>query len=142
MNKIQVRMEDFGSGEFKFNILDFIDCLDEEGKNKVLEYFVFSQVIDSIERQLKHKTDCDSWDTSGWRDGQKLREHILKIQGLEPEFKKDMESRIRSLERESANYKKYYDWYFKLHHHGFDCLECRQGESIMDKAKKAIGDVK
>lgn len=96
----------------------FIGQLTEEGKQRILELYTFEEIMRQIEKQLKHETDLDSWDTSGWRDGSKLREAIIKIQGLEPEFKKDLESKIRCLEFSVANYKKYYDWYFKIYHYG------------------------
>jgi hypothetical protein len=96
----------------------FIGQLTEEGKQRILELYTFDEIIGQIERQLKKDSDLFSWDTSGWRDGSKLREAIIKIQGLEPEFKKDLESTIRSLEYNVAHYKKYYDWYFKIYHYG------------------------
>jgi hypothetical protein len=140
-NKMNLEVDNWDA-TVKFSILELIDHLDEEGKKRVCDYFTYEHIFDSLERQLKHKTDLDSWDTSGWRDGASIRAFILKQTGLEPEFKKDMDSKIRSLESDVANYKKYYDWYFKLHHHGFDCPECRTGKSLMQKAREAIGDVK
>ena len=120
MNKIQVRMEENEDGKFVFDIKDFIDCMNEESKKMMCDYFTFTHIADSLERQLKRQTDLDSWDASGWRDCSKLREFIIRVQGVEPEFKKDLESRIRALEHDVAHYKKYYDWYFKLNHHGFE----------------------
>lgn len=140
-NKMKLEVDNWDA-TVKFSIIDLIENLDEDGKKRVCDYFTWEHIFDSLERQLKHKTDLDSWDTSGYRDGANLRKFILGIQGLEPEFKKDFESKIESLERNVEHYKKYYDWYFRLHHHGFDCVECKEGESLMDKAKRAIGDVK
>lgn len=57
-----------------------------------------------------------SYESNGYRDGARLREEILKFQRLEPEFKADLEGRIRSLEHDVEHYQKYYDWYFKLYH--------------------------
>ena len=98
------------------DVLDLFEQLDDDIKKRILESYVLNDVLEAIENQLKHKTDLDSWDTSGWRDCSKIREYIIKIQGLEPEFKKDLESKIRSLERNVEDYQKYCDWYFKVWH--------------------------
>ncbi len=139
--KIEIKVNSWDA-KIEFDILDLIAQLDDEGKKRVCDYFTFDHIFDSLERQLKHKTDLDSWDTSGWRDGQSIRAFILKIQGLEPEFQKDLESKIRSLQHDVDNYKKYYDWYFRLHHQAFNNERYPQEESIMQMAKRVIGDVK
>ena len=114
----------------------FIGQLTEEGKQRILELYTFDEIIGQIERQLKKDSDLSSWDTSGWRDGSKLREAIIKIQGLEPEFKKDLESTIHSLECNVAHYKKYYDWYFKIYHY-----ERRSDVYMPEGAKRLIDSV-
>jgi hypothetical protein len=92
-------------------------------------------VFQQIEQQLKHQTEISGWDTSGWVDGSRLRGDVIKIQGLEPEFKKDLESRIRSLEHDVAHYKKYYDWHFKLRHVDKD----QDGELLWKLISKKVG---
>ena len=114
----------------------FIGQLTEEGKQRILEIFTFAEIIDQIEQHLKKNSDLYSWDTSGWRDGSKLREAIIKIQGLEPEFKADLESRIRALESTVTYYKKYYDWYFKIYHY-----ERHSNVYMPDGAKRLIDSV-
>lgn len=96
------------------SIVNYFRDLPEELKEHIFALYTFEEIVQQIERQLKHETDIDGWDTSGYRDGAKMREAVIKFQGLEPEFKKDLESRIRSLESDVANYEKYYNWYFKL----------------------------
>jgi hypothetical protein len=103
-------------GKISVNLSEVFMALSDDDKKFLLESFVFEEVIPYIERQLRHETSCDSWNTTGYRDGGKLREAILKTQGIVPEFEKDLKSRIRSLEGDVENYKKYYDWYWKLYH--------------------------
>lgn len=90
--------------------------LPEETKERILQLYVFEDIVLAIENQLRRNTDLTSWSTDGWRDGSKIRAAILATQGIEPEFKADLESQIRSLESNVKYYKKYYDWYFKLYH--------------------------
>lgn len=118
------------------NLMDVFMGLDAESRKAFLETYTFEEILKAIESQLKHEIDCDWWNTSGERDGAKIREEILKIQGLEPEFKKDLESRISALESESAHYKKFYDWYFKVYH-----LENHAGDGhIIDRLHNAVGN--
>jgi len=98
------------------HLLDYFNQLSPELKKIILEQFVFSEIIEVIEQQLKHQTDISTWSTSGWRDGMNIREAIIKIQGLEPEFKKDLESIIRSLKWRTDYLEKYYRWFFKVYH--------------------------
>ena len=139
MSKNQIRCE-VSESKVKFDILDLIECLDEEDKKRVCDYFTYDHIFDSLERQLKHKTEFYSWDTSGWRDGSKMREFVINLQGLEPEFKADLESKISSLTNERDNYEKYYKWYFNLYHHSNDCYECKNSEkTLFEKVKDAVG---
>jgi hypothetical protein len=98
--------------------LEMLREMPEEARRFALEDFVFTEIVEAVERQLKHDSEQGlySWDTKGYRDGAKMREAILKFQGLEPEFKADLESRIRSLEHDVEHYKLYYDWHFKVWH--------------------------
>jgi hypothetical protein len=98
------------------SVVGYFQELPEEVKQRIFGLFTFDQVVGQVEQQLRHETGLSGWDTSGWVDGSRLRAHIIKLQGLEPEFKKDLESRIRALESTVAHYKKYHDWYFKLWH--------------------------
>lgn len=111
------------------SVLEFIDQLPEDLRQRALELFVFEDIVRAADRQLKRDTDLWAFDTSGYRDGARLREAILKFQGLEPEFKADLESRIRSLEHDVNHYKKYYDWYFKVYHN----------DQVSDLVRKYIG---
>ena len=86
-------------------ILDTFRELPDETKQTILTAFTFDEILARIGQRLKHETDWDNWDTSGWIDSARLRAEIIKIQGLEPEFRKDLESRIRSLENDVAHYK-------------------------------------
>jgi len=95
-------------------ILDTFRDLPDDAKQTILTAFTFDEILARIEQQLRHETDWHSWNTNGWVDSSRLRAALIKIQGIEPEYKKDLESRIRSLEHDVAHYKKYYDWYFKL----------------------------
>ena len=135
-NKFDMRFKQDGS-VFSFDLYDFVGRLDEDGKKRFLSLFVFEEIIPAIERQLKHETDSDWWSTSGEQDGGRLRAEILKIQGLEPEFKKDLEIKIRSLEHEVEHYRKYYNWYFKLYHAHRECGGI--GHDIHQLAINAIG---
>lgn len=137
MNTQKIKLEVSENG-IKIDFIDIIENLTEDGKKRLLELFVYSEILDSIERQLKGKTDLWGWDTSGWRDSSRLREDILKIQGLEPEFKKDLESKIKSLQNDVDNYKKYYDWYFKIYHHNINYLNS-QDESLMQYVERLVG---
>jgi hypothetical protein len=123
-------------GNLTINLIDVFMGLDEESRRAFLETYTIEEILTTIERQLKHETDLYWWSTSGARDGAVLREAILKIQGLEPEFKKDLESKIRALEHDVANYKKYYDWYYRVYH-----LKNLDGDSrIIDRLHQAVGN--
>lgn len=123
-------------GKLYLDISEVFREMSDDDKKFLLESFVFEEVIPYIERQLKHETDCSSWDTTGYRDGGKLREAILKIQGIVPEFEEDLKSRIRSLESDVENYKKYYEWYWRLFHTKSPYYD---KESIMEYAESKIG---
>ena len=127
---------DFGDdGVITVDVCEILSKLGPEAKQRVLELYVFDEIVEAIERQLKHQTDLDGWDTSGWRDGSKMREAILKFQGLEPEFKKDLESKIQALECTVVHYEKYYNWYWKVFH-----LQTHSGEGrIIDRLHSAVG---
>ena len=98
-------------------MLEMFRSLTNEQKDEILKLYVFEDIIEAIEKQLKHDSDTWSAGSDGFKDGALIRKKILEIQGIEPEFKKDLEGRIRSLESSVCNYKKYYDWYFKLWHY-------------------------
>lgn len=131
--KIESKVE---KGMLSIDLYQAIGCLSDEEKQKFLEWFVFDEVIKAIELQLKRGTENYWWSTDGECDGSRLRKAILKINGIEPEFKVDLEKRIQALEREVKHYKKYYDFYFKIYH-------CRQddGFSLMAQVNRMIGDV-
>lgn len=129
---------DLNGDSVSISFWDIIENLDAENKNRLLEIFTFEEIVSAIENQLKKGTDLYSWDTSGWRDGSKIREAILNIQGLEPEFKADLESKIRSLENSVAHYKKYYDWYFRIYHCDRYPRENGQ-ESLMQHVERLVG---
>lgn len=112
---MKVQFNVSSEGTLSIDIIDFLNQLPDEQINRILEFFTFDQIIPAIEKQLKHGTELYSITYDG-KDGHKIREAIIKIQGLEPEFKKDLELQIDTLERENKNYKKYYDWYWKLYH--------------------------
>lgn len=135
MSKIQLEQD---GDSVKISLWDIIENLDAEHKKRLLEIFTFEEIVNAIENQLKKGTDLYSWDTSGWRDGSKIREAILKIQGLEPEFKNDLESKIRSLEHSVAHYKKYYDWYFNIYHHDSRNREFGK-ESLIQYVERLVG---
>lgn len=97
-------------------ILELFDELDEEVKDEILSKFAASQIIERLEQHLKGETDYWGFSTSGYRWGSQIREAIAKIQGIEPEWKKDYESRIRSLEHKVGHFEKYYKWYFRAYH--------------------------
>lgn len=107
--------------------------LDDESKKHLLELFTFEELIPAIEKQLKHNTDSWSSSTSGERDGCVLREKIMQIQGLEEEFRSDMSFKISNLESDRDNYKRYYEWYWKLFHF--------EDGSLMELVKRKIGEV-
>jgi hypothetical protein len=133
---MKIKIED---GVMKIDIYEAIGQLSDEEKKKFLEYFTFEEVLKAIENQLKRETEtnCYWWSTGGDRDGATLREHILKIQGLEPEFKNDLESKIRSLEHNVAHYKKYFDWYYKVYH-----AKNENGwNDLFSQVVKVVGDV-
>lgn len=110
-------------GELRIDVVDIFKELKEKEKAELLEIYTFEEIIEAIERQLKHETARYAWDTSGYRDGARLRDAILNIQGLDLGFKEDLESRIKALEHDVEHYKKYYDWYFKAYHYSFCDLE-------------------
>jgi len=122
----------------KIDLNYFIDHLTDEGRLRLLELYTFKEIIEQIEKQLKGDSDLYSWDTTGWRDGSKLREAIIKIQGLEPEFKKDLESTINSLKHKVDYYKKYYDWYFKIYHYDSNRIN-EYRYSLIDYIESRVG---
>jgi hypothetical protein len=68
--------------------------------------------------KMLKQTDYDwySRSTWWWRSGSEIREAIVRIQGIEEEYRKDKESVISSLEHNVAHYKKYYDKMYELYH--------------------------
>ena len=133
--KIEFKIE---NGKFEIDLVQLIGELTAEDRKRALEMFAFEEIIPAIERQLKREdTDLRWYCTGGDVDGSKLRARILAFQGLEPEFKNDLETKIRSLEHEVAWYKKYYDWYFKLYHLEYDM----NSKSLFHQVKECIGDV-
>jgi hypothetical protein len=133
MNKIKC---DIQGGVLSIDIMDVFYTLTEEQRKAFLETYTFEETIAAIERQLRHETGINSFCVSGDRDGSMLRAAIIKIQGLEPEYKKDLESKINSLESSVDHYKKYYDWYFKVYH-----LDIRDNEeSIITKLHRMAGN--
>jgi len=113
----------------KDSVLDYFSELPEELKYRILELFTFDEILGAVENQLKGNTDLWGWSSSGWRDSSKLREEIVKIQGLEPEFKKDLESKINSLESDVRHYKKFYDWYFEVY----------RNKEVYEAIKRTVG---
>ena len=135
-DKFDMRFKQEGS-VFSFDLYDVVERLDDAGKKRFLELFTHEEIIKAIENQLRHNTECEWWSTRGERDGGKLRAEILKIQGLEPEFKADLESKISSLEHSVRHFQKYYDWYFKLYHQHENAG--RSGEDLHQTIVRAIG---
>lgn len=114
---MNVKIED---GKVMFYLEDLFHSMSDEDKKELLRFFTFEEIIPAIEAQLKHETELSWWCTNGEKDGGKLREKIFAMQGLEPEFKKDFESKIRCLENKVSYLKNYYKWYWKFYHHDAD----------------------
>ena len=123
------------NGEIVIGLDEFVSKLTDEQKAELLETFTIEEILPAIERQLKHETNCAWWNTQGERDGQKIREFIANIQGLEEEYKKDLDARLRSAVNDRDNYKKYYDFYFKIFHH----KDINSENSLFDYVKKCVG---
>lgn len=104
-------------GEILIGLDEFVSKLTDEQKAELLETFTIQEIFPAIERQLKHETSSDWWNTNGERDGAKIREFIANIQGLEEEVRKDCKDKLRATESDRDNYRKYYDFYFKMFHH-------------------------
>ena len=113
----------------KDSVLEYFYSLPDDIKQTILQQIVFSDLLGLIENQLKHKTDFDSWSTSGWVDSSLLREELIKIQGLENEAIKDLQAKVRSLTFDVNSKTRYYDWYFKVYHH----------EGLHELVSKTIG---
>lgn len=97
-------------------VLNLFSQLSQEMKDRILGQYVFEDILMEAEKQLQGKTEFWAWDTSGWRFGAELRNHIAKMNGIEEELRKDFEDKIRSLESDVVHYKKYYNWHFKVYH--------------------------
>ena len=130
---MKIKYED---GNIIIDSIDIFEEMKDEERVKFLELFTFQEIVESIENQLKHKTEMWSSCTDGHQDGQKIREYILNIQGIEPEHKKDMGAKIRSLEHKVEHYKKYYDWYFKAYH----CENLDYGKSMFQRLREIVGE--
>lgn len=123
------------NGEIKINLCDAYLELSDQERSDFLELISFEHLIPAIERQLRHETMA--WSCGSFRDGELLRAEILKINGIEPEYKKDFESRIQRLEREVNHYKKYYDYYFKIYH--YDSGKSYGQEGLHDYVVRCVG---
>lgn len=108
------------SGEVRFDLFDMIKYLPEEKQNEIAEFLSWELILEHLDRHLKGESVFESWDTSGYRGGAKVREHIEKVQGTRDQRIEDLETKIRSLERSEKHYKTYYDWYFKFYHNDFE----------------------
>jgi len=104
------------------DVLDLFVELPQEIKFRILEIYSYDEIIGMVEKQLKGDTDMWGWDTTGWRHGSRLRAEIQKLTGIEEEFKKDMESKLKSVIHDMEHYKKFYDHYFKCYHNE-ECYE-------------------
>ena len=111
------------------SIIELLNSLPSDTKRTILDHYTWDEVIKSIERHLKGESSFQGWDSNGHRVGGRIRDEILKTQGIEPEYKKDLESRIQSLEHDVEHYKKYYDWQFKVYH----------DEELYDIVRRRIG---
>lgn len=100
----------------KEDILQLFADLDDEVKDAIIDTLTWDRIVERTSAHIKDDTDFWGYTTNGYRHGGKIREELAKIQGLEPAWKRDYETKIQSLEIDLASKKKYYDWYFKVCH--------------------------
>ncbi len=96
------------------SIMEFFDSLPRKVKLKFLDRIMWEDVITIAEEQLRGNTDFWSYDSTGWRNGSRLRDHIAKMTGI-------MECKLREVTRQRDQYKEYWDW--KIYHYDNDVIK-------------------